>query len=123
MKPGCFLKSIIVLTILVAVILYIFQHKSRLFLEPGKKIVADLFINNWDDEFSYVKNTPEKTELKESLVSYIKNLKYEDIQEDNDLDKLFAMVNGAAKDSVITGGELKEILNNLKMKNKNERPE
>lgn len=117
------MKSIIVLTILIAAILYIIQHKAGLFFEPGKKIVTNFFMDKWDDEFKFVKDTPEKAELKNSLESYLKELKYEDVPEDKELNKIFDIVKVAAEDSVITGSELKEISNNLKLKNKNERPE
>jgi hypothetical protein len=123
MKPGCFLKSIIILTILVAAIMYIIQHKSRLFFEPGKKMVTNLFMDKWDDEFKFVKDTPEKSELKKSLQTFLKDLKYENIPEDKELNNIVEMVKDAAKDSLITSSELKEISNTLKMKNENERPE
>ena len=75
MKPGCFLKSIILLTVLVALILYIIQHKSELFSKPGKKIVTGVLINDMDKQLSSVRNTPEKIELRESLKSYLYSLK------------------------------------------------
>lgn len=123
MKTGCFLKSIILITILVAAIMYIIQHKSGLFFEPGKKIFAGLLMDNWDEEFNYVKNTPEKIKLKNSLETFIKNVKYENIPEDSDLNKIVELVKNAVKDSLITDSELKEITDNLKIKMKNERPE
>lgn len=123
MKPGCFLKSIIILTILVAAIMYIVQHRSRLFFEPGKKIITGLLNDNLDKEFRYVKDTPEKARLKGMLESYVKSLKFESIPEDNKIDKIVALIKAAAKDSVITGSELDEISNNLNTKKNYERPE
>ncbi|HSD62556.1 MAG TPA: hypothetical protein VLB50_02125 [Ignavibacteriaceae bacterium] len=123
MKPGCFLKSIILLTILVAGIMYIVQHKSMLFFEPGKKIVAGLVMDNWKEEFGFVKNTPEKIKLKEMLHSYIKNLKYENAPDEKEIKRIADMIKTAARDSVITDIELGEISNNLKMKQDYERPE
>src|SRR5512135_2884200 len=98
MKPGCFLKSIILLTILVAGIMYIIQHKSVLFFEPGKKIVAPLIIESLNDEFGYVKNTPEKIKLKEILDSFIRNLKYENAPDEKGINKIVDMIKAAAKD-------------------------
>jgi hypothetical protein len=122
MKPGCFLKSIIILTVLVAVILYIIQHKSELFSEPGKKIVTGVLINDLDKQLSSVRNTPEKIELRESLKSYLDSLKIKDISEENELGKIFQMLKSATADSLISEEELKEISNNLKLI-KDERPE
>lgn len=122
MKPGCFLKSIILLTILVAGIMYIIQHKSVLFFEPGKKIVAPLIIESLNDEFGYVKNTPEKIKLKEILDSFIRNLKYENAPDEKGINKIVDMIKAAAKDSIITDSELTEISKNLEMKKNYERP-
>ena len=122
MKPGCFLKSIILLTVLVALILYIIQHKSELFSKPGKKIVTGVLINDMDKQLSSVRNTPEKIELRESLKSYLYSLKIKDIPEDKELGKIFEMLKSVTADSLISEKELKEISNNLKLI-KNERPE
>ena len=122
MKPGCFLKSIILLTVLVALILYIIQHKSELFSKPGKKIVTGVLINDMDKQLSRVRNTPEKIELRESLKSYLYSLKIKDIPEDKELGKIFEMLKSVTTDSLISEEELKEISNNLKLI-KNERPE
>lgn len=122
MKSGCFLKSIIILTILIAAILYIVQHKSELFFKPGKKIISGVFMDNWDKDFNFVKNTPEKSELRQSLKTFIDSLKMKDIPDEKELDKIALMVKAAAVDSIISASELKEISENLKLL-KNERPE
>ena len=118
MKPGCFLKSIIILTILVAAIMYIIQHKSEVLFEPGKKIVAGFLIKDWNKNLVFVKNTPEKKKLKEKLESYIKDLKFRDVPEDKDINNIVEMIKSAVKDSIITSDELKEISNQLKIKDK-----
>lgn len=122
MKPGCFLKSIIILTIFIAAILYIVQHKSELFFKPGKKIISGVFMDNWDKNFSFVRNTAEKSELKQSLKTFIDSLKLKDIPDEEKLDKIVNMVSAAAADSIISASELKEISENLKLL-KNERSE
>jgi hypothetical protein len=122
MKPGCFLKSIIILTILIAAFLYIVQHKSELFFKPGKKIVSGVLMDNWDNEFNYVKNTAEKSELKQLLRTFIDSLNIKDIPDEEDLDKIAGMIKAAAADSIISVSELKNISKNLKLL-KNERPE
>lgn len=103
--------------------MYIIQHRSGLFLEPGKKILTGFIKDDLNKEFSVVKDSPEKTELKNSLESYLKNLKAGNITGNEDINKIVDLVKQAVKDSVITASELKEISNNLKMKKSNERPE
>ncbi len=103
--------------------MYIVQHKSGLFLEPGKKVITGLLIDDLNKEFSAVKDTPEKAELEDSLKSYLKNLKAENFTENENLNQILDMVKAAVKDSTITESELREISKNLKMKKTNERPE
>ncbi len=122
MKPGCFIKSIIVLTIIVAAIAYIIQHKSGLLFNNGKKMLTEVFLNDWDQSFAYVKNTPEKNELKDSLKTFLENIKIQNIPADKELNRIIKMVQNAAADSVISDSELELISNNLKSI-KNERPE
>ncbi len=122
MKSGCFLKSIIVLTILVAVITYIIQHKSNFFFDRSKKIFTEAFLDDWNDNFDYVKNTPAKTGLKDSLKVFLDKMKLQNIPDEKDINSVMDMVRAAAADSVISDSELKVISNNLKLI-KNERPE
>jgi len=114
MKPGCFLKSIIILTIIVAAIMYIIQHRSELFLEPGRKMITSVFNDDWDENFNYVKDTPEKNELKNALKAYIDTLKLKSIPDDKEINRIAGMVQRAAADSLITKTELKEISQKLR---------
>lgn len=122
MKTGCFIKSVIILTILIAAILYIIQHKSELFMNPAKKIVSGVLMDNWDEEYKFVKDTPEKYELKNTVKSFIESLKLKNMPDENKLDKIVHMVDSAAVDSIITTDELKEISEKLNLL-KNERSE
>lgn len=114
MKTGCFLKSIIILTIIVAAILYIIQHKSELFFEPGKKLLTEAFLDDWDNNFNFVRNTSEKSELKNTLKSYIDSLKLKDIPDEEQIKRIAELVKSAASDSIISKDELKEISEKLK---------
>jgi hypothetical protein len=115
MKPGCFLKSIVILTIIIAVIMYIIQHKSELFFKPGKKIITGIIMDDWEHQFSFVKNTREKSELKNALETYIDSLKMQDIPDENEINKIAGMVKAAAADSIISSDELKEISKNIRV--------
>ena len=114
MKPGCFLKSIIVLTIIVAAIAYIVQYKSGLFFNKGKKIFTEAFLNDWDVNFDHVKDSRAKSELKDSLKLYLDSLKLDNIPAQKEIGKIMKMVQEAAADSIITNTELKVISNNLR---------
>lgn len=122
MKTGCFIKSVIILTILIAAILYIIQHRSELFINPAKKIVSGVLMDNWDEEYKFVKDTPEKYELKNTVKSFIENLKLKNMPEENKLDNIVQMVDSAAVDSIITSDELKKISEKINLL-KNERSE
>lgn len=114
MKPGCFLKSIIILTIIVAAITYIIQHRSELFLEPGRKMITSVFNDDWNEKFNYVKDTPEKVELKNVLKKYLDSLKLKNIPDDKEINKITVMVQKAAADSLISKTELNEISQKLR---------
>jgi len=115
MKPGCFLKSIIILTIIVAAIAYIIQHKSGLFFNSGKKIFTEAFLDTWDDDLDYVRSSPEKNKLKDSLKVFLASLKPQDIPDEKNINRIAQLVRSAAADSIISDSELEVISNNLKL--------
>ena len=62
MKKGCFVKSIILLTVLTAVLLYLINYKfNDIIINPGKNFI----INQVTQEMEFVKSSPEKDSLKE----------------------------------------------------------
>lgn len=65
MKPGCFIKTIVVLTIITAVIVWIIQNKlDEFIIHPGKKAIAELFVKGIDKEITFLKENSEKDSLK-----------------------------------------------------------
>jgi hypothetical protein len=121
MKKGCFIRSIVIITILIAAALYIIENKfDEFFLEPGKKYLADLVEVGLKEDMEKIADSPEKDTLSIMLKSYLKEFKESKkfkISSD-DLDSFSELLNDTSKDSVITKNELEEISNLLeKIKN------
>ncbi len=112
MKKGCFIRSIVIITILVAAALYIIENKfDEFFLEPGKKYLADLVEVGLKEDMEKIADSPEKDSLSMMLKSYLKEFKESKkikISSD-DVDSFSDLLNDASKDSVITKNELEEI--------------
>ena len=121
MKKGCFIRSIVIITILIAAALYIIENKfDEFFLEPGKKYLADLVEVGLKEDMEKIVDSPEKDSLSIILKSYLKEFKESKkfkISSD-DLDSFSELLNGTSKDSILTKNELEEISNLLeKIKN------
>ena len=72
MKKGCFIKAIIVLTIVVASITYILQNKFNDYIfTPGKKIILPLFVKEFKSKLTYVKDSPQKDSLYVMLKTFM----------------------------------------------------
>ncbi len=123
MKKGCFLKIIIVLTIFIAVILYIVEnHFDDFILKPGENIVKDLVFKEVNKKMEFVENTPEK----DSLKALINNLVYVKLHKEHKLNSedfkyLIDSIKTALNDSVVSINELDD-LKSLFKRELNERP-
>ena len=107
MKKGCFLKLVVIITILVASVLYIIQNKfDEIFLNPGKKLITELIEDNWETELSYITDTEEKDSLKSLLYFYVEGIKtVSEISEDSHKE-LLELLESTFTDSLITKEEL-----------------
>ena len=122
MKKGCFVKSIIVLTILVAAVLYIVQNHLDAILKPGKKILKNIILSDIENNLVYVKPGEEKDLLKVMLEDYLtKKIESADKISDKDFDWLTDYLKTAVKDSVIDKKELNKIKELIKEEELNER--
>ncbi|OGU51462.1 MAG: hypothetical protein A2080_11150 [Ignavibacteria bacterium GWC2_36_12] len=116
MKKGCFIKIIIVLTIIIAAILYILQnHLDDVVINPGKKLISDLIVGGIDDELNYIRETPEKDSLRFLLKEYLKD-KISKTKEINtgDLNWIIDSIKVIVTDTLITQNNLnriKELIN------------
>ncbi len=124
MKKGCFLKIIIILTILVAALLYILQyHLDDWIIKPSKKFFSEMFVSGVDDELSYIAESQEKDSLRTLLKIYLQD-KFTNTKElsNKDIDWLIDSVKVVIKDSIITKDDLNKIKNLIEKKGY-ERPE
>jgi hypothetical protein len=122
MKKSCFLQSVIFGTIIIAAVIYLVETKFvEWFLEPGKEIVLDEIVSDWESELSFVTNSAEKDSLKSLLIFYVD--KIETLDEVINLDeKSFLKEYGQIlEDSVITKTEISK-LTMLMKKELNEKP-
>jgi hypothetical protein len=108
MKKGCFIKSIVILTIFVAAITYIIQYKSEEWIvTPGKKILTPVIEKAFLNDLQYVQESPEKDSLFKIVGSFIKEI---DLLKENDSLKInfFNRINLIVADSIVTVSELDE---------------
>lgn len=117
MKRGCFIKSIIILTIFVGAIAYIVQYKlDDWVLKPTKKIFLPVIENSIKDKFEFINNSPEKDSLISLISSYVEKT---DLLEEADSIKikLWSQINLIAVDSIVTKDELNYLNNLLEIEN------
>ena len=121
MKKGCFIKGIIILTIVVASVTYIIQNKFNDFIfKPSRKFIAPMFVKNFDENLKIIKNGPEKDSLKSLVNMYIEeanNIK--DLSGDS-LKSFFGFINYVTADSVVTSKELEKVKDFISSRRKNE---
>lgn len=86
MKPGCFVKGLIVSTIVLALIIYVFTHKFNEFISvPLKNVAADFSFSELTKEIDAIGNSDSADSLKSTFSQYIgyiknhKNIKVENI--------------------------------------------
>jgi hypothetical protein len=113
MKKSCFIRVIIILTILTAVILYLVTHEfNEVILNPGKRLA----IHEINKDFDYVKDSPEKDSLQHLIKSYILGIKKVNSLSDESIGRFIDSMKVDLKDSVIDKRELKSLTTILKQK-------
>jgi hypothetical protein len=121
MKKGCFIKAIIILTIIVESITYILQNKFNDFIfKPGKKIILPLFVNEFKSKLNSVKESPQKDSLYVLIKNYIEDAKNMHDLSDENLKPLVVRFGNIIADSVVTTSELNSIRDYLNSKKRNE---
>ncbi|MGD1007655.1 MAG: hypothetical protein ABR980_10545 [Ignavibacteriaceae bacterium] len=113
MKKGCFLRTIIIITILTAVVLYLITHKfNEVILNPGKSLI----ISQINRDMEYVKDSPEKDSLQLLIKDYIRGIKKVDNLSDKSIGEFLDTLKIALSDSVIDKREYKSLYKILKPK-------
>ena len=121
MKKGCFLKFIIIFTIVLAAIIYLVQNKfDDLFLKKGKEFVLSLIEDSWDSELGYIADSPEKDSLKNLLHYYISGIESAKDLTDESTKDVINYLEQTFKDSLIDNEELSHINNLIEYALKNE---
>ena len=121
MKKGCFIKSVVILTIIIAAAIYIIQNNfDDWFLEPGKKMLVKQIAENWKTEASFIKDSAQKDSVGIMLTYYFKNIKTmeEVVNLENDL--FLLEFENVIEDSFVTENELSKLTQILK-KEENEK--
>ncbi len=117
MKKGCFIKSIIILTLFVAAITYIIQYKSEEWIvQPGKKMLMPLIEKEFIKNLMYVQESPERDSLFQIISIKLKEI---DILKEKDSLKnnFFNKINMIVADSIVTTSELDEFQKFLELLN------
>jgi len=110
MKKGCFLKTVIIGTVLIASIVYIVKYKfDDWFLNPGKKIILNEIIKNWDEELKYVYKSKQKDSLKTLLTFYIDNIKSLDEVTSLNQNSFLSEFNLVIEDSLVSEREISKL--------------
>jgi len=107
LKKGCFLKFIIIFTVVLAAVLYLIQNKyDELILNPGKELAFSVMEKNWDRDLNYVTNSPEKDSLRYLLKYYIYNSKSVEKLVDKNTEDIIDYIEQTFKDSTVNKEEL-----------------
>ena len=115
MKKGCFIQSVIIVTIFIAAAVYIIKYKLEDWVvKPGKKILITEVGNNWENETAFIKESPEKDSLRLLLKYYLENIKTMEDVVNLEQDKFLNELKLVIDDSLVTDAELSKLTSLLK---------
>jgi hypothetical protein len=121
MKKSCFIKGVVIATILVAVIVYVVQYKLEDWLiKPGKKYIVSELVKKLDAELVPVNESSQKDSLRSLLIYYLKNVKSTEEVVNLEQEKFLKEFELFIKDSLISDDEISK-LTLLLNKEKNEK--
>ncbi len=110
MKKGCFVKFIVIFTILLGAAIYVVEKKFDEFIfKPGKEIIIEELLNEWDESLPYISNSPEKDSLKALIVYYLKNIESVKELTSEGTEKISNYFEKAVADSIISRIELNKL--------------
>lgn len=114
MKKGCFIPAIIISTILLAIIFYIFTNKFDDFiLKPAKNLTHNIVFGEIEKKLNNLnQNSTNVDSLKKLITIYIDDVfKAENINV-NEIVKMADSINVFLTDSLITNDEVKRFYSN-----------
>lgn len=110
MKKGCFIQSVVIVTILIAVVVYIIKYKLDDWLvKPGKELILTELTKNWENETAYIKESIEKDSLKSLMKYYLENIKTMEEVVNLEEDIFFSEFELSIEDSLITDNEISNL--------------
>lgn len=110
MKKGCFIQSVVIATILIAVVVYIIKYKLDDWLvKPGKELILTELTKNWENETAYIKESIEKDSLKSLMKYYLENIKTMEEVVNLEQDIFLSEFELSIEDSLITDNEISNL--------------
>lgn len=110
MKKSCFIKGVVIATILVAAIVYIVQYKlNDWIIKPGKKYIVSELIKKLDTELIPVAESNQKDSLRSLMIYYFENVKSKEEVVNLEEEKFFKEFELFIKDSLISDDEISKL--------------
>ena len=110
MKPGCFLKSLIIGTILLGAIIYIISTKGQEWIiNPVKETLVANAFESLPEEFKKIKDSKEKLVIVQKLDSLINLVKSDSVSATisfTRLEKFLEQLAAYSQDSVLSRSEM-----------------
>lgn len=111
----------VVLTITVAVVAYIFQYKlDEWIITPGKKVLMPAIEKGFKENFTFIAESAEKDSLMKFISSYIEKSDWTGEKHDSAKINFWNHINLIASDSIISFDEIEKLKNIFEIEN--ERP-
>lgn len=115
MKKSCFIQAVVIITILIAAIIYVIQYKLEdWFIKPGKKFLISEAVNNLDNQVSYIQESVHKDSLKLLVKYYFENIKTMEEVVNLDEEIFINEFDAVIEDSIITDEEISKLTMLLK---------
>lgn len=126
MKPGCLVKGLIISTILLAVIFYVFINKYDTLIEPViDEFITDVISSELGDELASIRSSAEKDSLQKIIRETMENVNITinsaGEKTSKEISDMALQISQIAKDSIVTQDELKEFLKLSEKIKQNER--
>lgn len=109
MKPGCLIKTLIISTIILAVIFYIFTHKYNEYVAtPFKSTILKFALGKVQEKLSSVPNSDEKEEVINSLKAYVAFIDTSNKIDSKNIEEVSDSLESIISDTLITSDESEE---------------
>lgn len=115
MKKSCFIQAVVIVTILIAAIIYVIQYKLEdWFIKTSKKFLISEAVKNLDNEVSYIQESVQKDSLKSLMKYYFENIKTMEEVVNLDEEIFINEFEAVIEDSILTDEEISKLTMLLK---------